>query len=225
MVVGQVAILAAVFGLVHPYLAEAYRIPNLAMAPTLLGEHRFVPCPHCGVLQPVETPSPFDNDPRLPLQETMYCPSCGTHWEATPQKVAGPIFSADRILVARFLTPTRWDLVTYEHGKDIFVKRLVGLPGERISITRDGRLLINGTAALPPAGAPATFPWPEQLAGFPMALVPDHAMTLGPTDYFFIGDSAPASFDSRFDGPVHAAALRGVVSARYWPLSRVKLFR
>jgi endogenous inhibitor of DNA gyrase (YacG/DUF329 family) len=81
------------------------------MAPTLLGEHRFVPCPRCGVLQPVEPPSPFDNDPRVPLQETMYCPSCGTHWEATPQKVTGPIFSADRILVAR-LTPTRWDLVT-----------------------------------------------------------------------------------------------------------------
>jgi type IV secretory pathway protease TraF len=50
-------------------------------------------------------------------------------------------------------------------------------------------------------------------------------MTLGSNDYFFIGDSAPASFDSRFDGPVHAAALRGVVSARYWPLSRVKLYR
>jgi signal peptidase I len=105
------------------------------------------------------------------------------------------------------------------------VKRLVGLPGERISITRDGHLLINGTAATPPGGVPTTFPWPERLAGFPMALVPDHAMTLGSNDYFFIGDSAPASFDSRFDSPVHAAALRGVVSARYWPLSRVKPYR
>lgn len=225
VVVGQILAWALVLGVVRPWLAEAYRTPTLAMAPTLLAEHHLVPCPKCGAMQPIELQWPLDDDPRYPLQVSMRCPACGTEWKAVPQKVTGPLFSADRFIVIKFLPLHRWDVLTYHLKRDILVKRLLGLPGEKLTITQDGRVLINGSAITPPADAPQTFPWPSDLRDLPAGLRPDRELVLGPDEYFVVGDNSFSSFDSRFAGPVHAADITGVLSARYWPLSRMALFR
>lgn len=74
------------------------------------------------------------------------------------------------------------------------VKRLLGLPGDRLEL-RDGRLRINGQPleepyALPAAGGPEG-PW-----------------AAGP-GLFFLGDHRDASRDSRTWGALPAASLRG----------------
>jgi signal peptidase I len=51
--------------------------------------------------------------------------------------------------------PERWDIVVFhanqenaEHG--VLIKRVVGLPGEKVQIGEDGRIVINGTPVDPP---------------------------------------------------------------------------
>jgi signal peptidase I len=45
-------------------------------------------------------------------------------------------------------------------------------------------------------------------------------VTLGPGDYWILGDSPSRSTDSRTFGPVPRSAIRGVVRFRYWPPGR-----
>ena len=76
------------------------------------------------------------------------CPNCG-HVMRVVQGTGGemrydpryPSFSGDRILVNKlvydFLEPQRWDVVVFkypEEAKTNYIKRLVGLPGETVSI-------------------------------------------------------------------------------------------
>jgi len=49
--------------------------------------------------------------------------------------------------------------------------------------------------------------------------------TLGPDEFFVLGDNSQASADSRFMGPSKMSAIIGVVRWRYWPLSRMAIFR
>jgi signal peptidase I len=76
------------------------------------------------------------------------CPNCGYGMRLV-QEAGGqmrydpryPSFSGDRILVDKFAydfaEPTRWDVVVFkypEEAKTNYIKRLVGLPGETVSI-------------------------------------------------------------------------------------------
>jgi signal peptidase I len=47
---------------------------------------------------------------------------------------------------------------------------------------------------------------------------------LRPGEYWVTGDNPVASTDSRSFGPVTRRAIKGVVRARYWPVSRVAVF-
>lgn len=85
------------------------------------------------------------------------------------------------------------------------VKRLVGLPGDRVEL-RDGRLRLNGR--------PLEEPYPtRQGAG------PEGPWEAGP-GYFFLGDNRDASRDSRTWGALPAASLRGRILGA-WPRDRV----
>ena len=43
-------------------------------------------------------------------------------------------------------------------------------------------------------------------------------------EYWVVGDDPAASTDSRSFGPLTSSAIKGVVRARYWPVSRVAWF-
>ncbi len=75
------------------------------------------------------------------------------------------------------------------------VKRVVGLPGERVELA-DGDLRIDGRRLDPPAGARL-----ERQDG---------AWSCG-VGYFLLGDNRPASRDSRAWGPLPKSAFRGRV--------------
>jgi signal peptidase I len=112
----------------------------------------------------------------------------------------------------RFHAPQRDDIVVLSLPQmdEMLVKRVVGLPGETISID-DGVLYIDGVAH------PEAFP--HDTVAYDMAPV-----VLPPLYYFVLGDNRGNSNDSRSFGPVHRDSIVGRVWLRYWPLDKATIF-
>ncbi|MDZ8119677.1 signal peptidase I [Pontiella agarivorans] len=142
----------------------------------------------------------------------------------------GTVILGDHILTDHytylFRQPERGDIVTFStSGIDhpdvqparIYVSRIVGLPGETISI-RDGKIMVNGS----PANTPAIFQTLEYTNAGQLD-APENTITLGTDEYFMLGDNtAPnTSFDSRFYGAVPRNNILGKVKTIYWPFNRI----
>lgn len=111
------------------------------------------------------------------------------------------------------LVPPRGAIVTFLHPNEpdkVLVKRVIGLPGEEISIDRQGVVHINGK----PLDEPYVVNHDHR--SMPPTKIPDGSV-------FMMGDNRPLSADSRFFGPVPRANLIGIAVLRYWPLSNFKL--
>lgn len=124
----------------------------------------------------------------------------------------------ERILVDRtaywFRSPARWQIVVLRCPHEPLtycVKRIVGLPGERVQI-RDGRVLVNGAVA---EGAPDVRYGSHRK---PNGDVMEYQ--LGQGEYFVLGDNSLRSIDSRMWGTsaVRRNAILG--QARRFPGSR-----
>ncbi len=102
------------------------------------------------------------------------------------------------------------------------VKRVIGLPGQIISLS-GGHVLINGRIVpepyLPPQVRGDTYPGP---GGAAYSL--HHAFRVPAGDVFVMGDNRPESCDSRYWGPIAESTIVGKVDLRIWPLSRVGFF-
>ncbi len=131
----------------------------------------------------------------------------------------------DRVLANKFAydfaDPARGDLAIFEsvgeRNDEKVVKRVVGLPGDEISVEK-GVLLVNGVEQNEPYVArredrPASQKPPGTDTFGPITVPPDHI--------FAMGDNRSNSYDSRFFGPVPNQNLLGEVSLRFWPLSRL----
>jgi signal peptidase I len=115
-----------------------------------------------------------------------------------------------RIAVAPLVRPpTRGDLVVLNRPGNLeVVKRVVGLPGERVRLL-SGQLEVDGRAVPEP-----------YLAGPPSFGELD--LELGPAQYLVLGDHRAASTDGRDFGPVGADVLVGRVRFAYWPPRRLR---
>jgi signal peptidase I len=115
-----------------------------------------------------------------------------------------------RIAVAPLVRPPgRGDLVVLARSDGLeVVKRVVGLPGERVRLAA-GRLEVDG--------APVPEPY---LVGPPTS--GELELELGPAEYLVLGDHRAASTDGRDFGPVGADALLGRVRFAYWPPRRLR---
>lgn len=113
--------------------------------------------------------------------------------------------------------PERGDFVILESPRNPevdFIKRIVGLPGERIMI-QDGKVFINGQVLEEKYISSGTFTGPENyLSENQELLIPDGY-------YFVMGDNREHSSDSRDFGPVSKEKIVGKVAFRFWPTNRL----
>lgn len=121
----------------------------------------------------------------------------------------------------RFHSPARGDVVIVKDPYDSsqnFIKRVIGLPGDRVLI-RAGRLYLNGSRVEEPyiaADWRTTANWPAD---------PDRpdGEQVPPGSYFLLGDNRDHSSDSRLFGYASAGQIEGKAIARLWPLTGIEL--
>ncbi len=109
-------------------------------------------------------------------------------------------YDGDRVLTERvsywFRRPRRWEVITFRRQDGMLVmKRVVGLPGEKLQLLAKGELVINGVAVPRPAAL-------AQLHYIPVSLVFEDRIVDCGEGYFVLGDDSMDSDDSRFEGPV-----------------------
>jgi signal peptidase I len=187
-------IVAVALGLalvIQAFVVKPYRIPSGSMLPTLhidqrvlvdrLGDHFYTP--HIGDIIVFHPPRNYSScvDPNQGEND----------------------FGAD--------AATPCDAQQPQPAPVTFIKRVVGLPGDRLSI-RDGQVIRNGLPEKDPYAVPCyglgscTF---------------SQTITVPPGDYYMMGDNRPDSEDSRFWGPVPRRWIIGKAFFTYWPPDRI----
>jgi signal peptidase I len=121
----------------------------------------------------------------------------------------------DRVLVNKFIyrftEPQRGDIVVFksvEGDSEDLIKRVVGVPGDKISVRR-GKLFVNGEPQKEPY---VNKKFPDRSFFAPKTVPKDHI--------FVMGDNRANSRDSRFFGPVPDENIEGEAFLRFWPLDR-----
>jgi len=140
-------------------------------------------------------------------------------------KVDGPSMSdtlldGDKLFVTvadmRADGPDRFDVVIckYPNRRDQYVKRVIGLPGDTISV-RQGVLYVNGEAVEEPFLSDA------RTVRFDKGSNNFGPVEIGEGEYFVMGDNRDNSNDSRNVGVITEDMVIGKVRYIIWPLSRI----
>ncbi len=194
---------------------EPFRIPSGSMEPTLHGDPRF-----------------FHGD-RVAVNKWIYGPRVP--------------FMNKRFF--NFQDPKRFDIVVFRAVEEnvenkILIKRLMGLPGERIHI-QDGKVYVNGEPVVMPEDLDyveyTQGPRPNQRAQleqqigraavaslygeYKYGILHDDEYAVVPEDhYLFLGDNSKDSRDGRVFGWVPRDNIVGPAFCVWWPFSRIHDF-
>ena len=124
----------------------------------------------------------------------------------------------DRVLVNKFIyrftDPKRGDIIVFKSVDDPnedLIKRVVGLPGDKIAVRR-GKLFLNGK----PQKEPYTNKKLPDRSFFAQTTVPKGHV-------FVMGDNRGNSADSRVFGPLPEKNIEGEAFLRFWPPHRIGL--
>lgn len=115
---------------------------------------------------------------------------------------------------------TRGDIVVFQKpGHRDFVKRIIGLPGERVSI-ENGHIFINHKEL------EEDYLMDVYTVGGDFIHSNEIEILIPENRYFVLGDNRMDSLDSRYSdiGLINKDWIKGKVIARYWPLTRFSLF-
>jgi signal peptidase I len=154
--------------------------------------------------------------PSSSMEPTLHC--------ARPADGCEARFS-DRVIAARFIylvrDPRRGEVIVFHVPEaatrvcagagDVFVKRLIGLPGETVSVDTNGTVRIDGKLLND------TYVKPNRRGG------PSGSWHVPKGEYFFMGDNRDRSCDSRAWGSVPRHNLIGPLVVTYWPPDRVSV--
>jgi len=114
--------------------------------------------------------------------------------------------------------PKRGEVVVFRYPRDpsqFFIKRVIGLPGERVEI-RNGRVRIMNEEY------PEGFTLEEPYLDPPHRPTrPDFSVSLGEDAYFVLGDNRDSSSDSRIWGELERKYVMGRTLLRAWPPQRL----
>lgn len=115
--------------------------------------------------------------------------------------------------------PQRFDVIVfpYQYDKNHYViKRIIGMPGEAVRITSDGKIFINGKELSDKY---------YDGADIDPGLAEDTCYLLE-DEYFVLGDNRADSIDSRYDeiGFIRRRNIVGKAFFRLFPLSEIKVF-
>ncbi|MFQ4146472.1 signal peptidase I, partial [Chlorogloeopsis sp. ULAP02] len=142
-------------------------------------------------------------------------------------------WEADKIIVDKlsykFSNPQRGDIVVFsptkelqeEQYQDAFIKRIVGLPGERIEI-RNGKVYINNQPLQENqylASSQRTVT--DVCTSGPQPPFLSKPVTIPPDSYLVLGDNRGSSYDSRCWGVVPRENIIGRAVLRFWPLNHI----
>ena len=130
--------------LIHTWFIEGFpvfcMVQGSSMATNLLGSHVDATCPNCKITFSYDAQACEEAAP-------VACSNCGVKF-ALPMPPM--VLAGDRVLIDRMAfqvrRPCRWEVVAFHRwrgGNDLVVKRVVGLPGEKIQII-DGDVYANG---------------------------------------------------------------------------------
>lgn len=157
-------ILAFVF---RGFIGQAFVIPTGSMAPTLLGAHLDHVCSNCGYSYAVSLDR-YITTGEWPTR--VKCPNC--NWEEVPNESPTQAEAGDGIFTVcwpfavgtPYLDPKRWEVIVFKapfnmpsgpkgispdrDGQTNYIKRLVGLPNDVLSII-DGDIYVAPAASLP----------------------------------------------------------------------------
>ena len=161
-----------------------------------------------------EVAKPF-RVPSASMEPTLHCakPSRGCVADYSDRVIALPIVyrfrDPERGEIAVFHAPARAASCGIGGEGSVFIKRVIGLPGERVS-ERDGIVFVDGKR-LRDQYVPGA--WRDHRTG--------SWSRLGPKQYFVMGDNRRSSCDSRQWGPVARDRFIGPADVTYWPPSRI----
>ena len=183
-----VAIAVGLAYLIQAFVVKPYKIPSGSMEPTLridqrILANRLISHPSLGDIVVFHPPAGADPEP----------PVCGDSAQGTGH-------------------PQACDRPTATRSSQTFIKRVVGLPGDRLRIL-GGHVYRNGVreqdSYIAGCGGQAS------VCNFPGTIV------VPAGDYFMMGDNRGDSDDSRFWGPVPDKWIIGVAFFTYWPPDRI----
>lgn len=118
--------------------------------------------------------------------------------------------NSDFLLCTRVSSADRFDIICFRARENQLgdrethtsLRRVIGLPGETVTILEDGTVTVNGQALEEPyldEDGPAATYLPEG----------QNSLTLGADEYYVLGDFRKGSLDSRFYGAVTEDAILG----------------
>lgn len=125
----------------------------------------------------------------------------------------------DRLIVDKisyhFQSPVRGDIVVFsptdtlkqQNFKDAFIKRIIGIPGDKVEV-KDGRVYVNN----------------KLLAENYIEEAPDYQygpVTVPSDSYLVLGDNRNNSYDSHYWGFVPRDRIIGKAVIRFWPINRM----
>lgn len=123
--------------------------------------------------------------------------------------------------VKSFKELERQEVVVFRYPKDpktFFIKRIIGLPGEKIEIKNNKIIIYNGES-------------PEGFVLDEGDYLPEGTRTTGAAvvalkddEYFVMGDNRLFSSDSRSWGPISKEDVIGKAFVRAWPLDKISIF-